>query len=175
MAVWVSLLQKERIRGKKFNWATREDSTSPMVSWIFKRILRLGRYCTPNQKIACCVLYLILSTPLWKIVNSSCIKLSKKLKKWHQDPRRPSASWIIDKNIISTVLINKLKNTIFTIKILMPYLSSLDGQFPFKCMSFFFFFFRKRCLQFWDRVNTFMKNSACILLSKELYIALKHK
>ena len=61
------------------------------------------------------------------------VKLSKELKNgikifksWCDFKSRPSNSWVIDQNIILTVLINNLETAWLT-KILMPFLSSFDN------------------------------------------------
>ena len=53
-------------------------------------------------------------------------KLSKELKKQHQNLGRPSGSWVIDPNNILTVLIHNLK-TAWPTKISMSFLSSLNN------------------------------------------------
>ena len=46
-----------------------------------KRWASLRGYCTPNQKLACFMLYLKIINTFLKIIYASYSKLSKKLKK----------------------------------------------------------------------------------------------
>ena len=62
----------------------------------------------------------------WKVIYTCYSKLSKEIKKKHQNLGRLNGYWIIDPNIILTVLIHNLK-TSWPTKIPMSFLSSLNN------------------------------------------------
>ena len=75
---------------------------------------------TPNQKLACFVLYLKIINTFLLFFSAFYDKLSKELKNSIKIFSRPSGSWIIDQNNILTVLIHNLK-TAWPTKISMPF------------------------------------------------------
>ena len=107
----------------------------------------LRGHCTPDQKLACFVLYLKVINIFMKNIYASYSKLSNELKKWHWNLSRPISSWVIDQNIILTVLIHNLKTAWPTI-ISMPFLKFL-GQYTLRCMHYFL----KKILIIW-RLHT---------------------
>ena len=83
---------------------------------LIRYLLILRGNCTPNQNLACFVLYL-------KIMNTFLKELKNSIKVWIGIY---SSSWVIDQNNILTVLIHNSKSA-WPIKISTPFVSFLDN------------------------------------------------
>ena len=104
--------------------------------WQKLRDVLIRGYCTPKQKLSCFVFYLKIINTFMKNIICILQYIVQGTQKWHWNLRKPSSSWVIDQNIILTILIHDLK-TAWSTKILMPVFSSFSTIY-FKIHALFF-------------------------------------
>ena len=109
-------------------------SPASVVRWnkIVAGLLVSSAYCTPNQKLACFVLYLkIINTFLKDYIYASYSKFYKELKTGIEtlvSVRRPSGFEVMDQNSQNVVKIN------IHLRIAQP---TFLGQFTIRCIYHF--------------------------------------
>ena len=95
--------------------------------------LSLREYCSSYLQISRLLSSISKLLPsFWKVKYASYSKLSKELKKQHQNLGRPSGTWVSEPNNILTVLIHNLQHCLSS-KISMPSFEFLE-QYIIRCI-----------------------------------------